>query len=62
MNERVLGSIYKMQSGPIIKLRVGKVWRERDRAFKIDNRLVEPTEVFKTLGQIVESNRRIFIQ
>jgi hypothetical protein len=51
-----------MEGGPITKLRVGKVWRERDRAFKMDYRLVESTEVFKALGQIVESNRRIFVQ
>jgi hypothetical protein len=47
MNERVLRSMRKMERGPVTELRVGKVWRERDRAFKMDYRLVEPTEVFK---------------
>jgi hypothetical protein len=28
-------------------LRVGIGWRKPDRAFKMDNRLVEPTEVFQ---------------
>lgn len=57
VNERVLKSIHEMERGPITELCVDKVWRERDRALKVDNCLVEPAEVLKTLRQIVESNR-----
>ena len=57
MSKRVLRSIHKMERRPVTELRVGKVRRERERALKMDYRLVEPTEVFKALGQIVESNR-----
>ena len=51
-----------MERGPITELCVDKVWRERDRALKVDNCLVEPAEVLKTLRQIVESDRRIVVQ
>src|SRR4029077_1419424 len=55
-------TIHEMERCPVIELGVSKGWRKRDGAFKMNNRLVEPTEVLKALGQIVESNRRIFVQ
>jgi hypothetical protein len=62
VNERVLKSIHKMERGPITEVGVGKVWRKRNRAFEVDNRLIQPTEVLKALRQVIEGNRRSVVQ